>query len=155
VEAQIEVSFSDEVFVFGAGSIEDRGSVSSFRGAAIRGGGFVDYGVGRHAAAAAIGGYGGRRGLFLLGRLGDRLFRLLWFFVILVSRDSVLVRGGSCKVSVIGSSWARGGRTLVEIGSESIVFLKFNMKEMRVFGSTNEIRVSVFLGKDLVFFSWF
>jgi hypothetical protein len=56
---------------------------------------------------------------------------------------------------VVSSSWTREGRALVEVGSETIISLEFVIEEMGIFGSTDEVWMSVFLGEDLVLLCWF
>jgi hypothetical protein len=75
--------------------------------------------------------------------------------IVLVGWKSVSICGGSGEVSVVGSSWARGGRALVEVGGEAVILFASVVEDVGIFWSANEIGVSVFLGEDLVFLCWF
>jgi hypothetical protein len=56
---------------------------------------------------------------------------------------------------VIGSAGTGGSRTLVKIRSKAVVLLEFIIKKMGILRSTDKVRVSVFLGEDLVVFGRF
>jgi hypothetical protein len=90
----------------------------------------------------------------LLGWVGNRLFWLLGFFVVLVCWDSVFVFRGSVEVTMVDPSGARGYGTLVKIAGESVIFLEFKMKKMRVFGSTDKIWMLVFPSESFIVLSW-